>query len=329
MNQIGFIIGESFFYWTSILMSLAIAVTICGFLAFYLGEDHSVAAGATVVPLGFALSLFLSRLLHWYCRPYNYGSFQQALTDYSQGDYALAGVFAGCFLAALIVRILKLSRNLPRMLDCMALAGSLGISLGRLACLYSASDRGLLVQSNPGFPWVCTMINAVSGQEEYRLATFMLQAMITGVIFLVLLMVYLVEQRKKNRVDGDICLLFLLCHGAAQVILDSTRYDSLFFRSNGFVSIVQVLGAVAIGLAVILFSIRLVRKQGWKKGYLVLWLVIAALLGVGGYMEYHVQRHAAEAVFAYSVMAACLLGLVLVGMSIRVCANRPKAKFSK
>ena len=53
-----------------------------------------------------------------------------------------------------------------------------------------------------------------------------------------------------------------------------------------------------------------------------LWLALAALLGLGGYMEYHVQRHASEAAFAYSVMGACLVGLVALCLVIRRLANR-------
>ena len=95
-------------------------------------------------------------------------------------------------------------------------------------------------------------------------------------------------------------------------MLDSTRYDSLFFRSNGFISIVQVLAALAIALAAIVFSVRMVKANGWNKWYLLLWVVLAALVGGVGYMEYYVQRHGDQAVFAYSVMSACLVGFVVL-----------------
>ena len=52
--------------------------------------------------------------------------------------------------------------------------------------------------------------------------------------------------RKRKVADGDVCLLFLLCYGALQIVCDSTRYDSLFLRSNGFISIVQILGLVGM-----------------------------------------------------------------------------------
>ena len=83
-----------------------------------------------------------------------------------------------------------------------------------------------------------------------------------------------------------------------------------------------VLGALAIGLTVIVFSVRLVRRRGFKAWYLLLWLAVAALLGLGGYMEYHVQRHASEAVFAYSMMSLALAGLMGMGFWIRALAGK-------
>lgn len=328
MERIAFIIGERFLYWSSILLTLSVVVSICVFLALYLRRSGNVIAAAIAVPVSMALSLVLARLVHWYCRADSYASLEAALTDYSSGGFALMGVFAGCFLTALLLRILFLSKNLPEMLDCMCLAGGAGIAVGRLASFFSASDRGILVESVKTLPWVYPVTNAVSGQEEYRLATFLIQAMVTGAIFLILLVATTILRKKEKIRDGDTCVLFLLCYGASQVVLDSTRYDSLFFRSNGFVSIVQVLGALAIGLALILYSIRLVRNRGWKTWYLILWLLSAVMLGLGGYMEYHVQRHGSEALFAYSVMSACLLGLVTMGALLFALAGTEKKQSS-
>jgi hypothetical protein len=208
------------------------------------------------------------------------------------------------------------------MLDCMSIAGAGGIALGRLASLFNTSGRGQIINGTTSLPWVYPVTNAVSGTDEYRLATFMLQAIVTLVIFVALLVFYLRGQKKGNRKDGDATLLFLLSYGASQVILDSTRYDSLFFRSNGFVSIVQVLGAFGIGIPTILLSIRLVKQRGWKYWYLGLWALWAGLMGLGGYMEYYVQRHGDQAAFAYSVMGTALVALVALGCVIWYLAEK-------
>lgn len=325
MERIAFIYGETFVYWSSIVLTLAAASAICLFVSLYLSKSGNVRACATVIPFSIVVSLILARLVHWYCRTDSYSGFLSAITNFA-GGFALMGVFAGCFLAAAFLRLMDTSENLPEMLDCMCIAGAGGIALGRLSSLFNTSGRGQIVESMKSLPWVYPVTNAVSGVEEYRLATFMLQAMVVAVIFVGLLVFYLRGQKKGGLKDGDTTLLFLICYGASQVILDSTRYDSLFFRSNGFVSIVQVLGACAIGFPTIWLSIRLVKQRGYKLWYIGLWLAWAALMGLGGYMEYYVQRHGDRAVFAYSLMGAALVALVALGIAIWYLAEKAPKK---
>ncbi|MEF2838686.1 MAG: prolipoprotein diacylglyceryl transferase family protein, partial [Oscillospiraceae bacterium] len=213
-----------------------------------------------------------------------------------------------------------LHTNLPKMLDCMSVAGCAGIAVGRLASLFNSSDRGQVVENFKSLPFVYPVTNAVSGAVEYRLATFMLQSMVALVLFGGLALFYLRKDPAGRRKDGDVALIFLLIYGASQVVLDSTRYDSLFFRSNGFVSVVQVLGALGLALAIIAFSRRMVKVRGFEWWQILLWVFIAAGIGCGGFMEYYVQRRGNEAVFAYSVMSGCLIGVILLTLLIRYLA---------
>lgn len=324
MDKIAFILGDVFIYWSSVVYCLATATAICFFLAFYLNKCGNAAAGFAAVPLSILLSLFFARLIHWYSRTDSYESFSAAVTDWSSGGYALLGVFAGCALAAALLGLIRLHRSTATMLDCMSLAGAAGIAVGRLASLFNASGRGQILSGIQALPLVHPVTNAVSGATEYRLATFMLQAIAALVIFLCLSAFYL-KSRNGLR-DGDTCLIFLLVYGASQVLLDSTRYDSLFFRSNGFVSIVQVFSALALGLVIFLFSRRLVRSRGFRWWYIPLWILIAGCLGGGGFMEYYVQRHGDQALFAYSLMAAFLTGIVLFTLLLRLLAIQAESK---
>ena len=311
MDRIAFIMGDTFVYWSSVVLTMAAATAICFFLAFYLGKSGNGVGAAVMVPLAMVASLALARLVHWYSRSDSYAGFEAAMTNYGSGGYALVGVFAGCLLAAVLLRMLYIVRNLPELLDCVCLAGSAGIAVGRLACFFNASDRGQIMASLRELPWVYPVTNAVSGAVEYRLATFVLQAMATGAIFVILTLIFLIGHGRKKLKDGDVTLLFLLLYGAAQAVLDSTRYDSLFLRSNGFVSIVQILSAAAIVLAAVTFSVRMVKQRRLRAWQFLLWLGMAAGLGCAGYMEYYVQRHGNQAAFAYSVMSAAL-GVVVV-----------------
>ena len=326
MDKIAFISGNTIVYWQSIVLTLAAATAIMFFLAFYIGKCGNAVAAFTVVPVALVASIVCARFFHWYCRADSYPGFYDAMTDFSSGGYALMGCFLGCFLAAVLSRILFLQRDLPEMLDCMAIAGCAGIAVGRLASLFNASDRGNVV-SFENLPFAYPVTNAVSGAVEYRLATFMIQAMVALALFLILSIIYIRGNSKQKLRSGDTALIFVLIYGASQVVLDSTRYDSLFFRSNGFVSVVQVLGALGLGLAIFAFSRRMVKAVGFKWWQVLLWILIGAGIGCGGFMEYYVQRRGNEAVFAYSVMSGCLIAVILLTLLIRLIAVLTERKY--
>lgn len=324
MERIAFFIGGTAVYWHNLVLTLGAAVAICFFLAFYLEKTGNPAAAFAAIPTAVALSLVFARFFHWYSRTDSYEGFLAAMKLFSPGGYALMGVFLGCFLAAGLTRLLRLSRSLPEMLDAMSIAGAAGIAVGRLASLFQSSDRGQVLQSLHFLPFSYAVVNAVSGATEYRFATFMFQSLFALGLFLALTLYY--KRHRSQCPDGDICLIFLMCYCASQIVLDSTRYDSLFFRSNGFVSIVQVLGAVALVGGIVVFSRRLVRNRGFRFWYVPLWLAIAGALGGAGFMEYYVQRHGSTALFAYCMMSLCLAVAVAIGLGIRAAAGSSAEK---
>ena len=315
MERIAFISGETFYYWSTLILAMAAIAAMMLYAAVYVGKGGKGLALMSSVMLSTVMGIPLARLIHWYCRAASYESFQVAMTDYTSGGYALMGIFFACLISACVVRVFRISDNLPRMLDCMAIGGGAGISLGRLACWFNVSDRGAVVAGEIGFPLAAPVSNAVSGAMENRLATFMIQSFLTGgIVVLLLLFMAWCAIRRRKLADGDLSLLFMLLYGASQVICDSTRYDSLFFRSNGFVSIVQILATVVLVIPILVFSVRMVKRTGLKLWHFILWIVILVMMGIAGYMEYYVQRHGTEAAFAYSVMGACLVLIVVLSV---------------
>lgn len=310
MDRIAFVIGNTFLYWNSIILTLAAAAAISFFLTFYLSSDGSASAAAVAIPLALVLSVILGRLVHWYFRPDSYTGFAAAMTDFTSGNYALLGVFAACLLTVLILWAVRLEKNPGVMLDAMSLAGCIGIALGRLSCFFSTADRGQILESTHNLPFAYPVINAVSGATEYRLATFVLQSMACWLIFALLLGFFLLAKRRR----GDLTLLFLLLYGMSQAVLDSTRYDSLFMRSNGFISVVQLAGAACMVVVSVIFSVRMVRNTGMRGWYPILWIGMLVLMGGAGYMEYYVQRHGDLALLSYSVMTACLSAVVVLAL---------------
>lgn len=309
------------------MLTLAVVVAISLFAGLYLWKSKNGMALSLTIPVALLLSVVMGRWIHWYCLTDSYESLHAAMTDYTWGGYALMGAFFGCLLTACFMRLIRVSCNLPQMLDCMSIAGGVGIAVGRLASMFNASDRGQVVADSVGLPFAYPVTNAVSGVAENRLATFMLQSMATGAIVAAIALYMIISAlRKKKLRDGDVTLLFILMYGACQIILDSTRYDSLFMRSNGFVSIVQILGLVAVVISIVLYSIRLIKARGFKWYFILFWVLQLAMMGGAGYMEYYVQRHGDQAAFAYSVMAPCLLGIVLITLVIRAMAVSAERK---
>jgi len=321
MEKVAFINGGTFVYWSSIILTIAVLAAIACFAGFYLWKSKNGAALSLTVPVALLLSVVIARWVHWYCLTDSYDSLRAAMTDYTWGGYALMGAFIGCLLTACLMRLIRVSTNLPEMLDSMCLAGGIGIAVGRLASLFNASDRGQIVADTVGLPFAYPVTNAVSGVAENRLATFMLQSISTAaIVALILLYLIICAARRKKLRDGDVTLLFLLLYGTCQIILDSTRYDSLFMRSNGFVSIVQILGLVAVLVAIITFSVRAVLARGFKWYFAVLWVLQLGVMGGAGYMEYYVQRHGDQAAFAYRNMGICLAVMVLIALIERAFA---------
>ena len=312
MNRIAFIIGDKFLYWNSIILTLAVVTAIIMFWAMAVRHREDLKAAVAAVPMCLIFSLLFARLVHWYCRPQGYSNMLAAVTDYSRGGFALIGVFAGCILTALLLRLFGGTHNLPRLLDQMSVAGALGIAVGRLAALFSTADRGILMPKWVPFPIASRFQSSVSGETEIRLAVFMFQAVIAAILFICLLCGCL---KKKAPKDGDTCLTFLLWYCGTQAVLDSPRYDSLYFRSNGFVSIVQIFSVLSILLVLIIFTVRLCRAHQFKKIYLT--FLTLPFLGLAGYMEYHVQRHGSQALFSYTVMSLSMLITLILIMKIR------------
>lgn len=327
MEKIAFFLDGAPVYWQNIVLALGALTAICFFLSFYLGKTGNPAAAFTVIPLAIFLSLVFARFFHWYSRTDSYEGFLSAMKLFSPGGYALMGVFLGCFLAAVLVRLVHLSGNLPEMLDCMSLAGAAGIAVGRLASLFNSSDRGQVLGVLHFLPFSYPVVNTVSGATEYRFAVFVFQSLFCLVLFGCLASFY--RKNRDSLPNGDLCLVFLMCYCAGQIVLDSIRYDSLFFRSNGFVSIVQVLGAIALVGGIAVFSRRLVKNRGFRAWYLSLWLAIAAALGGAGFMEYYVQRHGSAALLSYTVMGLCLTVVVGIGLKLRRMAEAPGRKTRK
>ncbi len=314
MSQIAFISGNAIYYWNSIIVAGAVLTGLILFWAAYLRSGNSLTEAAIACPAAIVLSVLLARVIHWYFLPDSYDGLIDAVAHLTGTGYALSGAFLGCLLTAGILRLLRIGANLPCTLDCMSLGGCAAIALGRLGSFFTAQDRGEILTKLTSLPWAWPVTNDMSGLTEYRFATFLFQAMIAGVIAVILGLLYWLGREKCR--DGDITLLFLLSYCASQIVLDSTRYDALRLRINGFISAVQVFSAITMAVVLGILILRLWRQTGKTLPCVLAGAVCALMLGCAAYLEYHVQRHGDQALGSYLAMGGCTLVMTMVGAAM-------------
>jgi len=307
MSQIAFVWNDLNIYWSAIVITVGILAGVLAAVGLRLLQGKC-ADLLIFLPFAVVFGFFAGRFQHWYCFYRQYESLSQALTDYSVGGFCLTGTIAGVLLAALLLRLLKIIPELGSFLDALAPAGALAIAVGRMSAVFYSGDRGKVLFQNEslqGLPFSTAMVDSL-GDVSWRAAVFFWEAVAALLIFLVLLVVFLRERKAASEQNGKVFQLFLVLYGGVEIVLDSMRYDSAFFRSNGFVSLLQVVSLIAMVAVLVTASVRAIRQNGMRPRFIGCWIAFLAAAGVMGYMEYYVQRHGDLYVMCYSVMSAGL-----------------------
>lgn len=294
-------------HWSGIFAALGLLAGGLCLASLQLFRCRKVKALGLFFPAAVLFSLVFCRVGHWYSFPLQYESFAAAMTDYSAGGFSLLpGALLGLLLAAALVRLSGLTDDLPEFLDTLAPALALALAVGRLGSFFDLSCRGSFLPPQSWLqqlPFSAPVSNA-DGSVSWCFATFAWQAMAAGALFVLCLVLLGTIRREKK---GHVFALFLNFYAATEIVLDSTRYDAAFLRSNGFIHVPQLVCLVLLAAVCAVYSAAILRRRGFRRWLPVLWGAFLALGGLGGYMEYFVQRHGDRFVLAYSVMAACFL----------------------
>ena len=167
MDPIAFLVGPYSIYWSTVIQAMAALTGVLLVWFFYLWDERDCVGAFCVVPLAIGGAVVLGRLAHWYFRQDSYLSLVSALTDYSYGGFALMGCFAGVFLAAAVLALLRWGRHFGAMLDALSVAGAgavfqIGIVPGAGVCIANhrcngGSTGGALLQPGEKFRRVCLL----------------------------------------------------------------------------------------------------------------------------------------------------------------------------
>lgn len=328
MSQLALITETGAVYWSAIVIALALAAASLAMLGCRGLQGKAPWDMAVFLPLAAVLGFFGARLLHYHCFYRQYSSLAQALTDFSVGSFCLPGAIAGVLLAAILLWAFGVVDSLGSFLDAAAPGGALGIAVGKLSAVFYSGNRGKVTVTGDsllGLPWSTDMY-PLTGMREYRTAVFFWEALAAFAIFAVLVFFLLRMQARPGRFrDGTVLWLFLLLWALPEVLFDSMRYDSAFFRINGFVSVVQILSVLTLALETVVFSVRIGRRSGGRGVYFLGSGLLLLSVGIMGLAEYLVQRHGDRHLPCYLLMTGGILLALLYSLVLLLRAQRDAA----
>ena len=279
-------------------------------------------------------TVLLCRFLHWYCHSEQYASFWKAMSDYSTGGYVLVAAVPAAIAAAYLVKLLGLTQNPSRLLDCFAPGAVLAAAFIRLSALFNSTCRGKVAVRRPllqRLP-IASPVTSSSGAEDWRFATFFVEFLLLGLVFFFALRFFLRRRRAPMKADqkkdGNAALYALLWAAAVELVCDSTRYDSSFLPINGFVSVSQIACAACILVPLVIWSVRSIRANGRSLFHWAVWVGWFLALAGAGIAEYLVQRHGDWHLSCYTLMSA--MGFLMAYLPYRmyksVCAKKKKKR---
>ena len=149
MNPIAIIVDNTQIHWDAIIIVLALPAWFFSFHSLYCANKGSRLAAWVFLPFALLLGAITSRLLYWYSHVEQYKGLSQALEDFNIGCFSMLGILPGLFLAAVLVRCLRLAKSLPAFLDALVPATSMGMGLMYLSCLFNYNCRGKFTVDTP------------------------------------------------------------------------------------------------------------------------------------------------------------------------------------
>lgn len=321
-------------YIGSMKVSWAVFVILPAVFAwFFISFSLYCGKGKTLVmpvmfPLALVSSLVFARLLHWYSHYEMYESVEKAvysLTDVQkiQGGFEVLGILAGVVFAALLAGRMKGSGGTLRILDAASPGTAFLTGLLFLSDRFNENCRSSFTFSDITLtctPFFVTDADNVTVRLAVYFCIFILMTL-AGAFLLVFYTHTKKNEMLKGSTAGNVFFIFLALYGAVFVICDSMRYDASYLRSNGFVSIIQIVSALFFIFDAVYFSIRAMKGTGFRGIYVFLWLLCAAGIGITVLAEYRSQRFGSMFIENYGLMAAslfiiflCIYGLYHAGL---------------
>ena len=290
-----------------LLCALAMLATLL--VAGFWCRLRGVAYGAWIrlCVLGIPLAWLCSRAA--YCLtniPYYFITIENPalMFRFWDGGYSLFGALGGLILAAFLTA--KWQRApIGVMLDGVGLAAPVGAFIERLAQTGTGVGWGDAINSE----WLMPI-----GVTENAWHPVYLYQAACAFILLLALVVWIVI-RKGQPIPGDLLLVFMVLYGCSEVVLESLCSDGHMVVHH-FVHISQIIAIVLPVIALAAWTARLVKKGAKKDQIIAIWLVTAAMIGIGIKQEFAVD-HSEHILVDYGIMAASMAVIAIGALYLR------------
>lgn len=321
MNRPALLFNGIYLYWHGLFMTAAIVLAVIAALTVSKAFQKKTALAVfdtslLSVPVG----ILLARMLYCISNFEEYPDLREILR-LTDGGYGLYGAILGVFVSASMLYAMRRNFRLGAVCDALAVGGALGIAAGRLTGFFSYDNLGIII-TDPKlqfYPFALYEENA----GLWKLATFNMEAVVELLIFFLLLTVLAKNRRQSAPMrgsDGDVALLFVMLHGAATVVFDSMHMDALRWPGNSFVMLQQIIAAVSLLGAMMVFMGRSVKRDRLKPYHVLSLLVFLSVIGICVYMELdrisdtnYFRNHG---VMAVAMICASAIGLTLYRTSL-------------
>ncbi len=308
-NDLLFFNSDIEIYWHSAALALAI---VAGYFLFFIFarsiSKKAVKPVLTISLVSFPLSLILSRAQYCFFRQGEFSGFMDILR-LTDGGFGLYGAMLGVATAIFAVRLFDKTMSVAELFDCACIGGAPAICIGRLACFFSHEEKGFALTKLSLARLMFTTYN--EAENVYTVDVYMYEAIAAALIFAVLIIDFILVYGAKKFKKGTVIQRFLLLYSIIQTLLESWRSDSLFLNSLGFVRFSQALSAVIFAVLLVCICVRNVRLRGFGFKQVIIWVGFAAMIAGAFVCEFTLTGN--TRLRNYGIMAACLLGVLILG----------------
>lgn len=227
-----------------------------------------------------------------------------------EGGASLMGALGGLVAAAALV---EKGLRLPggTLLDAVGLGAPAGIIMARVA-EHVTGSMGL------GSYILSDFLRPLGVTEDLLHPVYLYEAFAAAVI-LIALLVWLGRIQWKLPHRGDVLLVFMVFFGCSQVVLDSLRDDRHMLVIH-FVHVNQILAILLPVIALLVWTVRWLRKGAKKAPVVIAWIVTAACIALGIVQEFAVDS-SVNLFVDYGLMALAMAVMGLTALIVRARAE--------